>query len=74
MAGLLLVFALWWSYFKHSATEHIRQSLPWTFVWALGHYLVAVGELPPRVASKLDAFLARNPSYSPESAFKEFSS
>lgn len=40
VAGLLLVFALWWSYFKHSATEHIRQSLPWTFVWALGHYLV----------------------------------
>ena len=40
VAGLLLVFTLWWSYFKHSATEHIRQSLPWTFVWALGHYLV----------------------------------
>ena len=38
--GLLLVFALWWSYFKHSATSQIRQSLPWTFVWALGHYLV----------------------------------
>ncbi|MBV8996288.1 MAG: low temperature requirement protein A [Pseudonocardiales bacterium] len=39
-AGLLLVFALWWSYFTHSATEHIRQSLPWTFVWALAHYLI----------------------------------
>jgi low temperature requirement protein LtrA len=39
-AGLLLVFALWWSYFKHSATEEIRQSLPWTFVWAIGHYLI----------------------------------
>lgn len=39
-AGLLLVFALWWSYFKHSATESIRQSLPWTFVWAFGHYLI----------------------------------
>jgi low temperature requirement protein LtrA len=39
-AGLLLVFALWWSYFKHSATEEIRQSLPWTFVWALAHYLI----------------------------------
>jgi low temperature requirement protein LtrA len=38
--GLLLVFALWWSYFKHSAITQIRQSLPWTFVWALGHYLV----------------------------------
>jgi low temperature requirement protein LtrA len=40
VAGLLLVFALWWAYCKHSATEHIRQSLPWTFVWALGHYLI----------------------------------
>ena len=39
-AGLLLVFALWWSYFKHSAAEEIRQSLPWAFVWALAHYLI----------------------------------
>jgi low temperature requirement protein LtrA len=40
IAGLLLVFALWWSYFKHSATEEIRGSLRWTFVWAFGHYLI----------------------------------
>jgi low temperature requirement protein LtrA len=39
-AGLALVFALWWGYFQHSATEAIRGSLPWTFAWALGHYLV----------------------------------
>ena len=39
-AGLLLVFALWWSYFKHSAADEIRQSLAWTFVWALAHYLI----------------------------------
>src|SRR5215469_10808750 len=39
-AGLLLVFALWWSYFKHSAAEEIRQSLPWTFAWALCHYFI----------------------------------
>jgi low temperature requirement protein LtrA len=39
-AGLVLVFGLWWSYFKHSATEYIRQSLPWTFVWAFAHYLI----------------------------------
>ena len=36
----MLVFALWWSYFKHSATERIRDSLRWTFVWALAHYLI----------------------------------
>lgn len=39
-AGLLLVFALWWLYFKHSAAEEIRRSLPWTFVWAFAHYLI----------------------------------
>jgi low temperature requirement protein LtrA len=39
-AGLGLVFALWWGYFQHSAVEAIRGSLPATFVWALGHYLV----------------------------------
>ncbi|HEY1915077.1 MAG TPA: low temperature requirement protein A [Streptosporangiaceae bacterium] len=39
-AGLLLVFTLWWSYFKHSAAPRIRASLRWTFVWALGHYFI----------------------------------
>jgi low temperature requirement protein LtrA len=39
-AGLVLVFMLWWSYFKHEATEEIRQSLRWTFVWSYGHYLI----------------------------------
>jgi low temperature requirement protein LtrA len=39
-AGLLLVFALWWLYFRHSAAEDIRQSLPWTFIWGLAHYLI----------------------------------
>lgn len=39
-AGLLLVFALWWSYFMRSAGGKIRESLPWTFVWAFAHYLI----------------------------------
>jgi low temperature requirement protein LtrA len=39
-AGLLLVFALWWSYFKRSAAEEIGQSLRWAFVWAFTHYLI----------------------------------
>jgi low temperature requirement protein LtrA len=39
-AGLLLVFAAWWSYFTHSATASIRQSLRRTFVWAFEHYLI----------------------------------
>lgn len=40
VAGLLLVFGLWWSYFKHSVTRKIRQSLIMTFVWAFGHYFI----------------------------------
>jgi low temperature requirement protein LtrA len=39
-AGLLLVFGLWWSYFKRTAAESIRQSPRWTFVWGFGHYLI----------------------------------
>jgi low temperature requirement protein LtrA len=39
-AGLLLVFALWWLYFKHSAAEDIRRSMSWTFVWGLSHYVI----------------------------------
>jgi low temperature requirement protein LtrA len=39
-AGLVLVFTMWWSYFKHSAAERIRESLRWTFAWAIGHYLI----------------------------------
>jgi low temperature requirement protein LtrA len=39
-AGLLLVFALWWLYFKQSAAEDIRRSLPWAFVWGFAHYLI----------------------------------
>jgi low temperature requirement protein LtrA len=39
-AELLLVFALWWLYFKHSAADDIRQSRSWTFVWGFSHYLI----------------------------------
>jgi len=39
-AGLVLVFALWWLYFRHSAAEEIGRSRPWTFVWGLAHYLI----------------------------------
>ncbi|MGH3493670.1 MAG: low temperature requirement protein A [Sciscionella sp.] len=40
LAGLVLVFALWWAYFQHSTTEAIRRSLSSTFVWAMAHYPV----------------------------------
>jgi low temperature requirement A protein (LtrA) len=41
VGGLLLVFGLWWSYFKHSASDRIRRlSLRRAIVWGYGHYLV----------------------------------
>ena len=40
LSGLLLVFGLWWSYFKHSASEQLRLSLPTALLWGYGHYLV----------------------------------
>jgi low temperature requirement protein LtrA len=38
--GLLLVFGLWWSYFKHDSTEGLRASLRQSILWGYGHYLV----------------------------------
>lgn len=40
VSGLVLVFALWWSYFKHSAAERLRLSLRSAVVWGYGHYLI----------------------------------
>jgi len=58
-AGLLLVFALWWLYFQHYAAEEIRQSLPWTFAWAFGHYLIfaAVAALGAGLQVAIDTLL-----------------
>lgn len=36
----LLVFGLWWSYFKHDVSAGLRASLPSTLVWGYGHYFV----------------------------------
>jgi hypothetical protein len=39
--ALLLVFGLWWSYFKHEFTDQLgRQSLTQSAVWGYSHYLV----------------------------------
>ena len=40
VGGLLLVFAVWWSYFKHSVVEQIGRSLRSALVWGYGHYVV----------------------------------
>jgi low temperature requirement protein LtrA len=40
VGGLVLVFSLWWSYFKHPAEIGRARSLGATFAWGYGHYLV----------------------------------
>ena len=36
--GLLLIFAMWWSYFKWSPAERLRLSLRSAFIWGYSHY------------------------------------
>ena len=38
--GLVLVFGLWWAYFKHPGGISDRVSLRAAFVWGYGHYVV----------------------------------
>jgi low temperature requirement protein LtrA len=40
IGGLILVFGLWWAYFKRPArlTEHVRMRV--AFMWGYGHYVV----------------------------------
>jgi low temperature requirement protein LtrA len=38
--GLVLIFALWWSYFDRPAAEGLRTSLRSAFGWGYGHLLV----------------------------------
>jgi low temperature requirement protein LtrA len=39
-SGLVLLFGLWWAYFKRDAAPRLRNSLKSTMVWAYGHYAV----------------------------------
>jgi low temperature requirement protein LtrA len=36
--GLMLVFGLWWAYFKRDAAPALRESFNSTMVWAYSHY------------------------------------
>ncbi|HKE98699.1 MAG TPA: low temperature requirement protein A [Actinomycetes bacterium] len=38
--GLVLIFALWWSYFDRPAGEGLRLAPRWVFGWGYGHLLV----------------------------------
>jgi low temperature requirement protein LtrA len=39
-AGLVLIFALWWLYFKEPSAEGLTQHRDRSFVWGYGHYLL----------------------------------
>ncbi|WP_207925905.1 low temperature requirement protein A [Actinocrispum wychmicini] len=39
-SGLVLLFGLWWAYFKRDAAPRLRNSLKSTMVWAYSHYAV----------------------------------
>jgi low temperature requirement protein LtrA len=40
LGGLLLVFSLWWSYFKVPASIGHHLPLRWQLAWGYGHYLI----------------------------------
>ncbi|MEB3368561.1 low temperature requirement protein A [Saccharopolyspora mangrovi] len=40
VGGLLMIFAMWWIYFKHSVVEHLRDSLRSALTWGYSHLFV----------------------------------
>jgi low temperature requirement protein LtrA len=40
LGGLLLVFGLWWSYFKHPTVIDRHRPLRVAFAWGYGHYVI----------------------------------
>jgi low temperature requirement protein LtrA len=40
IGGLLLVFAMWWSYFKMPAAIGQLRELRWQIAWGYGHYFI----------------------------------
>jgi low temperature requirement protein LtrA len=39
-AGLVVMFGLWWSYFRLAADEMLRERPRRSFIWGYGHYLL----------------------------------
>ncbi|MFF4240490.1 low temperature requirement protein A [Actinomadura geliboluensis] len=40
LAGLAILFTLWWIYFSEPAGEGLAARRDWCFVWGYGHYLI----------------------------------
>jgi low temperature requirement protein LtrA len=43
LAGLMIVFSLWWIYFHEDVAESLRADPKQGFLWGYGHYLVFAG-------------------------------
>ena len=57
LGALLLVFTVWWSYFKHEAADGIRVSFGSALTWGYGHYLIfaAIAALGAGLGVVIDA-------------------
>jgi low temperature requirement protein LtrA len=62
VAALLLVFALWWAYFKSDTTEALRVSLGTTMAWAYTHFLIFMSIAALGATLSVAAEIARHPS------------
>jgi low temperature requirement protein LtrA len=40
LAGLAILFTLWWIYFSEPAGEGLASRRDWSFAWGYGHYLI----------------------------------
>jgi low temperature requirement protein LtrA len=40
LAGLILLFGIWWIYFAQPIEEHLRERRERSFLWGYGHYVV----------------------------------
>jgi low temperature requirement protein LtrA len=43
LAGLVVLFALWWLYFLEPAERGLRARPRWSYFWGYGHYLLFAG-------------------------------
>jgi low temperature requirement protein LtrA len=61
--GLLLVFGLWWSYFKHAASIGQGEGAIAPFLWGYGHYVIfaAVAAMGAGLAVAVDTTLEALP-------------
>ncbi|MEV4645959.1 low temperature requirement protein A [Saccharopolyspora sp. NPDC049426] len=40
VGGLLMIFVMWWFYFKHSPVQHLRENLRSSLTWGYSHIFV----------------------------------